>query len=244
MRRCWILVLAYLPASAMAADDPLPRITVSGSGRAMTPPDIATIEYGVRGEGASSDAAVAAMVARRKGIDAGLAALVPVAPTASQVAVVEVRGSACQRSYGSARLSTGDCAIVGYIATLTMRLRTSAVKQAGTIVGLLGRLEASEPRLTGFALADPQAVQRKAIAAALVDARRRAEAIAAGTGVALGRLVAASTGGYAAAEDIVVTAQRVAAPLALRSPPPIAVDLTPQPVETQAQVSVVYEIAR
>lgn len=154
----------------------------------------------------------------------------------------EVRGAGCQRGYAQPRLSTGECAIIGYVASLSMALRTPAVKNAGTIVGLLGRLEATEPRLTGFTLADPGAAQRRAIAAALVDAHDRAEAIAVATGSRLGRLVNASTGvNYGG--DIVVSASRVSAP----PPPavsPITVDLAPRPIESQTTVTVTYEIAR
>ena len=118
------------------------------------------------------------------------------------------------------------------------------MKQAGTLVGLIGRLEGSEPRLTGFALADPGAAQRRAIAAALVDAKAKAQAIASGTGATLGRLIAASNSSYGEARFLRVQDDGAPPPPPPPpAPPPIAVDVTPRPVETQAQVSVTYEIA-
>lgn len=246
MRTIWLMAAAFSTATAAAAEEQRPRVTVTGNATVTTPPDLATVDYRIVGEGPTSDAAVTAMVARRGRIDAGLAALDRrIEPRASEVAVAEVRGPEC-RQYGGQRLSTGACAILGYTATLQETIRTTAVKQAGTIVGLVGRLEGSDPRIGSFALADPGAAQRRAIAAALVDAKAKAQAIAAGTGVTLGRLVAASTGSYGdgTAQDVVVTGTfyRVAPP-APPPPPPIAVNLTPKPIETRAQVSVSYEIA-
>ena len=232
-------------APALAAPGDPPRITVGGSGQVFTPPDLATISYTVRGEGETSDAAVALMVSRRAKIDAGLALFKQVEARASQVSVVEVRGRECQPGYGTPVLSTGACAIIGYVAELSVTVRTTLPRQAGTIVGLVGRQGATGPRLIGFALADPGAAQRRAIAAALDDAHRKAEAIAAGTGVKVGRLISASNNGYndVRSQDGVREMSAPPAPPPPPPPPPIAVDLTPQPIETQASVTVTYEAA-
>jgi hypothetical protein len=251
MRRMMLLATISIAApatAAPAADEPRPRIAVTGSGRVMTAPDLATVDYRIVGEGPTSDAAVTALVVKRDRIGAGLASLDRrIEPRAGEVAVAEVRSPDCRQDDGQPRLSTGACAVIGYVATLGLTIRTAAVKQAGTLVGLIGRLGGSDPHLTGFALAEPGAAQRQAIAAALADAKAKAQAVAQGTGATLGRLIAASTGGYdAGAQDIVVTGVRVGAPAAPPPPPPppppIAVDLNPRPIETQAQVSVSYEI--
>ena len=220
---------------------------VSGIGNVQTAPDRATIGYTVHGEGASSDEAVASMVGKRKRIEGGLASLhVAVEAGVSRVAVTEGRGPECRQIYGTARLSTGPCAIQGYAADLTVTLRTAAVEQVGTIVGLLGRLGASDPRLESFSLATPGDAQRRAIVAALADAHAKAEALAQGTGVRLGAVLSASNGsnGY---QDLTVGLLRTAAlaPPVVSAPmaPPIGIPLTPQPIATQVQVSVVYAIA-
>ena len=249
MRHGLLAGLAFCSTAAMAADEPRPRISVNGTGSVETPPDIATISYRIVGEGPTSDVAVTALVAKRGRIAVGLAALDRrIEPRASEVAIAEVRAPECRQDYGRPRLSTGPCAITGYVATVQMTVRTTAVKQSGTLVRLIGRLEGSEPRLTGFALADPGAAQRRAIAAALVDAKAKAQAIASGTGATLGRLIAASNSSYGEARFLRVQDDGAAPPPLPPpppppAPPPIAVDLTPRPVETQAQVSVTYEIA-
>lgn len=246
--RAIVIAGILLATPAFAAPDDTPRISVSATASVQTPPDRATIAYTVHGEGASSDEAVASMVGKRERIDAGLASLhIAVEAGTSRVAVTEGRGPDCRQNYGTARLSTGACAIQGYAADLTVSLRTAAVMKVGTMVGLLGRLGATDPRLESFSLAAPGEAQRRAIAAALADARAKAEAVAQGTGVKLGALISASNGsGY---QDIVVTASRAVAPpppppvLSVPVAPPIGVALTPQPIQTQAQVTVVYAIA-
>jgi hypothetical protein len=239
-----VLLLATT-APAMAADATPPHVTVGGSGQVFTPPDLATINYTVRGEGETSDAAVTQMVARRAKIDAGLAQFKQVEIRASQVSVREVRGRECQTNYGMQTLSTGACTIIGYVAELSVTVRTTVPKQAGTIVGLAGRQGASNPGLSGFTLSDPGAAQRRAIGAALDDARRKAEAIAAGAHVTLGRLIAVSnSAGYNEPEaQDGVREVRAPPPPPPPPPPPIAVDLTPQPIETRASVTVSYEVA-
>lgn len=235
------------PAAALAAGDDAPRIVVSGTATVTTPPDLATIDFRVVGEGDTSDAAVAAMVARRARIAGALAALDPrLQPRSGEVSVAEVRGPDCRQQYGQPQLSTGACAVTGYVATLQMTIRTPAVKQAGTAVGLIGRHEGRDARLSGFLLADRGAAQRRAIAAALADAKAKAAAVAEGSGVHLGRIMSVSTTGYGGVEpdEVIVTGSRVPAPPAPPPPPPpIAVDLTPRPIETQGQVTVVYAIA-
>jgi uncharacterized protein YggE len=239
-----IFLLATAAPALAAPDAGPPRIIVSGSGTVFTPPDVATLSFSVRGEGETSDGAVAQMVARRTKIDAGLAIFKQIEVRAAQVSVREVRGRECQPSYGAPTLSTGACTIIGYVAELSVTVRTTLPKQAGTIVGLVGRQGATNPSLNGFALADLGAAQRRAIAAALDDARRKAEAIAAGTSVKVGRLITVSTGSSYSdvqPQDGVRDAPPPAPPPPPPPAPPIAVDLTPQPIQTQANVTVSYE---
>ena len=185
------------------------------------------------------------MVARRNRIEAGLATFgAKVEVRTGRMAITEVRGKDCPQ-YGPARLSVGECTVLGFVAELPTTLRTADVTRSGTMVGLIGRLEGTSPSLSDFSLADPKLAQRRAITAALADARDKAEAIAAGTSRHLGRLLAA-TNGNAMSEvrnDIIVTGRRVDSPAPAPPAPPIAVDLNPQPIETAAIVTVMYEIA-
>lgn len=246
--RCLPLLFLLLATTPAAAEDVSPRISVMGSATVSTPPDRAQIAFTVHGEGATSDEAVAALVAKRRGIEAGLGRYVAKAESgASRVSVSEVRGAACNRPiYNAPRLSTGDCAIVGYVADMQMSLRTGAVADAGTIVGLIGRLGGTNPTVERFSLADDGDAQRRATAAAIADARRQGEALAAGAGVKLGEVISVGNIGFnfPSGQDILITGSAAAAPAPPPPPPPIVVDLRARPIETQARVTIVYAIAR
>jgi uncharacterized protein YggE len=249
MRFALMPALILLPLSAVGAqagDEQIPRIIVAGTGVASVAPDRVAIGYGVHGEGVTSDEALTAMVAKRKAIDGGLVGFAarPQA-RASQVTIAEVRGRDCNRApYGGPKLSTGECAIIGYTADMTMEIHTDAVKDAGTIVGLIGRLGGANPRIERFFLASDADARKKATAEALADAKRQAEEIAQGAGVRLGRLLSASNTGFNGTQpyDEILLSARTVSPPAPPPPPPVAVEMSARPIETQVRVQIVYAI--
>lgn len=241
-----IAALAVPSAALAQSDQPPPRIVVTGVGSARTPPDTATLSLHVRGEGATADDATRALVAKRDAIAGGIASLAGATPMeTSTLSVIEARDKDCQNDYQArGRLAQGDCAVRGYIAEIDAIVRLRPIAQAGTATGLVARLGGSDVRLSGFTLSDDSIARRKATAAALADARAQAEAIAAGSGVHILRLQSVGdTVGHFEPAEIVVTAERLAPPPPPPPPAPVAVSLTPQPVETTARLSVVYLIA-
>jgi uncharacterized protein len=240
-----VIVLAatgFAPASAQTA--PAPVIRVIGHGSVKTTPNVATISYSLRGEGSTSDQALAALVARRSATDQVVADVADV--RTGRLAINEARDTSCDGGEdddfdAKVRLSKGACAVTGYVATLQVTARVGTVKDAGTIAGLVGRAGAIDPRVSDFDLRDAEEALTAATAAAMADARRQANAIAKASGATLGRLrrvedqrAATSTG-----EDIVVTAMHALPAVAA---PPIVVSLSPEPVETTATLVVEFEI--
>jgi len=213
----------------------------------FTPPDLAVVSWTVHGEGPTSDAALTQLNATRRAVDGGIRALTNAQAKGGEVQIRAVRSRDCQaNSYGPPQLDTGACAVVGYVADLSLELRTDQVAKAGTITGLIGRLGARDPRVSAFLLADPRAAQRHAMAAALADARTRAEAIAQGAQVRLGPILYASDSSRGDTPDeIVVTGAMLAPPAPPPPPPPpppIDVAVAPRPIETQATARVTYRI--
>lgn len=244
-------MLKLLPLSLVALAEPAladttlpPRIMVTGSGSVFTPPDLAVITYRVHGEGRTSDDAVGALVAKRKAVDAGTRGLVGEPATGGEVSIQEVRSRDCTASnYGQPQLSTGACVIIGYVADLGLEIRTRNIARAATAAGLIGRLGGTDPRVASYQLADPRPAQRRAMAAALADAKVRAQAIADGAGVRLGPIQSVSDGNrIETPEEIVVTAAAAPPPPPPPPPTPIAVDVTPRPIETEARANVVHQI--
>jgi len=224
-----------------------PKIIVDGYGEVKSVPDVATIQYNLRGEGKTSDEAVRAMVASGDQIEKTLQSMDSGAePRTSEVRVSPARGSACKdREYDREddQLSTGPCAIDGYVATQNITIRTKAVKDAGTMVGLAARGGAYNVRVENFDLSDPRAAKRQAIAEGLADAQARAAAIAAGSRVTLGPIISISTTAQGGSQDIVITGSRIRQPN-LVSLSPVTVNLQAEKITTRANVTVTYAIAR
>lgn len=237
-----ILAMIGQQASAQATQS---RILVEGNGSVLTPPDLASIAYTVRGEGHSSDDAVAALVATHKAIEAAMLVAAPASELRDgKLQVHVVRGSDCKAGDDDVpRLSIGPCAISGYIAELPETLVMSAVKDAGTVAGLIGRLKGESARVTGYALSHPAVASRSALTKAIANARATAETMAQAGSVKLGRIYSISNSfENSGADEIVVTSQRQVRAPAEIMPPPILVSLKPEPIETTARVVVTYEI--
>ena len=237
---------AAQPAAPQAGFQLLPvpaRVEVTGYGKVQTAPDVATITYTIRGEGPTSDDAVRAMTASGARIEEAIRSIDGAAqPQTSQVKVEAVRSSDCkERDYGPQQLSTGACAIAGYVATQVVTLHTLDVKESGTIVGLVGRAGGLNPAISSFDLRDSRPAQQQAIDAALADAMAKASAIAAVSHVRLGPILNVNSGPRTDKQQIVVTGSRlprVSAP----ATPPIIVNVTPEPITTDSYVTVTYQI--
>ncbi|WP_294120668.1 SIMPL domain-containing protein [Sphingomonas sp.] len=244
-----LLLLASMalaaPEAALPTDPKAPRIVVTGSGTVKTPPNVADLEYEVNGEGETSDQAVKALVSKGAAIENALRSLDPELDLHSdKVKVQGVRRGPCKADdYDeTAHLSTGNCAIVGYVATQEFDLRSTKVSDAGTMVGLASRQGATNPSIESFGLADQRVAKQQAIAAALGDARVTAEALAAGSNARLGEIMTISLDD-AREQEIVVTGSRVARN-SVPPPTPVIVSVAPGPVITTAQVTVTYAIGR
>jgi uncharacterized protein YggE len=239
-------------ATAQAAPEQ-PRIIVDGRGEVKTMPDVATLSYTVRGEGTTSDEAVRAMAAKGRTIHAMLLTLdKTLEMTSDEVRVTPVKGSACKdRDYdGDDQLSKGVCAVVGYVATQDVTVRTGSINDAGTMVGLAGRGEAYDAQIGGFGLRDQRPLRQQAIAAALADAQAKAALLASGSKVALGPILSVVMGDRAvtvlSSQDIklrgTTRTENLINSLPQSFAKPITVSVTPAPITTDATVVVTYAI--
>jgi len=182
-----LLLLTAAPATA-------PQVVVHGSGKVETAPTLANLSYSVRGEASTSDEAVRTLEANRKAIADAVLALAPADFEDGKLSIEAVRGDECKSGdYDRAVLSSGICAIKGYLAHMDVSLRTTAVKDAATLVGVIGRLKGSEPMVSSFNVADVQTARRAAIAVAVKDAKASAEALALASGARLGRVKPSTT---------------------------------------------------
>ena len=144
---------------------------------------------------------------------------------------------------GNGADSKGPCVVVGAFAETEATVILASIKDAGTAVGLAGRLGAGSAKIESFGLRDDRAAGREAIKQAIDQARTQAQAIAAASNAKLGPLVSVVD---IVAGDVGLNqfpqfraAYRIAG---LAPPAPIAVDVSPTPVETRVQLVVTFAL--
>jgi len=235
---------AAVPAAAADDNEPVRRIRVAATGIDRAAPDIARLGFTARGEGKSADEATAAVAASMKAINAALGAVRDgkYAVTVGNLSMRQVRDKACdERDYPPRpQLSTGACAIVGYVAEVQATLRLSPAAKAGTVAGVITRAGGLNARVEAFELSSPADARKRALTSAFAHAQAEADAIAKASGVRLGGVLAVNNDNDRSSEDIIVTAQRAGPP---PPPPPVEIDMTPSPITTSATVTVFYAIA-
>lgn len=255
-----VLALAPLPVAAQSLRDALPQgIVVQGKASVKTAPDMAVLSIELRGDGATADAASTALAAAQKAVIGGIAALDPAASyRTGDVSMREVRKGDCASTGdamdlalsamadGEKEKDKGPCRVVGHVATIEATVEMRAVDKAGTAIGLASRLGASAASLEGFELRDPAAVRRSATAAAIADARSRAEALATASGAKLGPVVSIldGNGRDMALMEIAEPRAMMMAPALRFAPPPVEIAVSPKPVETSAEILIVYALIK
>jgi len=255
MRLLLVAALACAPASTAFAQAPEPvgpTITVIGNGRAEAPADYAWLSFNLRGEGPNAPEAVTALSTSRGKLEASLAALAG-KPTldvrSSTLSIREVRPKTCNpNNYGAPNLSTGECAVIGSVASVGFQVKVTPAKQVGDVASLAAQLGGSDINVSNGGLIDDQPLEDKAMRSAVADAKRQAQLIAESSGGKLGPLVriqdsqAVNIGAFGAPPpppppppargEVVVTASKLAAPLSM----------APPPITRTARVTVTYSL--
>ena len=194
MRRLTIIISSLLALAAVAAvtragDAPAAAgdlengITVQGTASVTAVPDRASLWIGVESQGETARAALAANAAEMRRV---LAALKAAGATDLQTQYVSV----------STRLNeTGG--VQGYSAHNSVSATVPQLARVGAVIdaaAAAGANQISGPSLTH---SDPERLYRQALAAAVEDARTKAQTLASAANVSLGRVTAIVEGGSA-----------------------------------------------
>jgi uncharacterized protein YggE len=177
-------VAATLTPSARS-DTPTPhQITVQGFGSVDAVPDQVAFSFGVQTSAKTASAALAANADAATKLIAALKA-----------AGIPAKSLQTQQVSLSQRVSDDGQTIVGYNASSAVTATIGSIDKAGSVVDAAvaaGATSVDGPSLT---LSNAQALERKALAGAVADAKARAQALADAAGLALGSIVAISEGG-------------------------------------------------
>lgn len=184
------LSLSALPA--IAADQPSPRIQVSGEGEAALKPDLAVLTLSVMRE---ADSAREAMSAANQAMEAVIAAMKEAGISARdlQTAGLQInpRYEAKKHDDGS---QTSEIAAYQVANTLTVRVRDIAA--VGAVLDQAVTLGVNQGGGILFGNEDPSSALTQARTAAVKDAIAKAGTLAAAAGVELGPIVEISEQAY------------------------------------------------
>ena len=184
----FIVVLALTVASTSLLNaEELPRtITVSGEGKAGSPPDMATISTGVMTKSASAKEALAAnnqameqvlKVLKSRNIDNK---------------DIQTSGFAVYPEYRRQERGDRSNQIDGYRVSNNVSVKVRNLARLGEILDALVQAGSNQISGVSFSIAKPSAIMNEARRNAIDDARGRAELYAAATGVSVGKVISIS----------------------------------------------------
>ncbi|MEK9211408.1 SIMPL domain-containing protein [Sphingomonas sp. 2378] len=251
MRAMLFGMMLGMAATAGAQVPSRPQIMVSATGVVQAPPGRVTIGFTVAGEGKTSDEAAAKVRDDAKAISSGVSGHLKgkMRWQASRFSIRPVRPARCEPGASDfpviAKPAAGSCAIQGYAATMPVTIETPQVDEAGSVVSLIGRLGGQDVSVGEFGLSDPQGARRQALRAALVNAGEQARLIAEGSGAKLGPLLRVQDSDYLSDDRDMMLDKGFATPappMTVVMPPPVAIVLTPEPIQTRVTLMVSYAI--
>jgi len=170
-------VLGPAGAHGSAVHAPVGGITVSGSGSVTVTPDRAGFAFGVVTQAQTAAAA----------LSADSAAIARVLSALEQAGIAKADTQTAEVSLSPRTNDKGD-AIVGYTASNTVSTKLHNLDKAGAVIDTAVAAGADTVSGPNLFVEDQTSAYRTALAAAVVDARAKAQALAAAAGVALGRV--------------------------------------------------------
>jgi hypothetical protein len=178
------VVAATRTSSAGSATAPAHQISVNGNGSVEAVPDQVAFTFGVQTSAKTASAALSANAAAATKVIAAL--------KAAGIAAKDIQ---TQQVSLSQRLSDDGQTLLGYNASSSVAATLPSITKAGEVID--GAVAAGADSVDGPALtlSNEKALEQKALASAVQDAKARAQALATAAGVSLGSIVAITESG-------------------------------------------------
>lgn len=175
------LLCLFVPAAyAQTVSAPaVPHLTAQGHAEIKTKADVANLTISVKVAARSETVAAQQNAARTTVLVAKIRALPGVRSEGIQIADYSVT-----RQFSDASMPV----FVGYLVTNTVQVTLHNVSQVSRLIDLTAGAGATRIAGLTYGLVDRQGAERKALTLAVADARGRAQAMAAASGMTLGRL--------------------------------------------------------
>jgi uncharacterized protein YggE len=214
-----LLLLAAAPAALGAGGR---SITVDGTGTVSTVPNEADFNFGVAVTAPTAKGALSACARRTNSMIAALAKA-GVKPSDIQTAEITL----------SPNTNENGTRIVNFTASNTVTVKTRAISKSGGIVDAAVAAGANTVDGPNLTTADQLALSQRALAAAVANARMKAQAIAAASHVRLGRVLTVTE-----SSSTPITYAQVPKAAANASTP-----VEPGTVQTEEDVTVTFAIS-
>jgi uncharacterized protein YggE len=222
-----LFVTAVLVTPAMAQSDEFPRtLTMEGEGEVKAVPDMAEVTAGVTTAAPAAAAALSANTDRMRGVFAAI----------EQLGVPEKNIRTVNFSIAPQYTGGGNNIpprLTGYQANNEVSVRLDDVGKLGGALDALVTAGANQMNGIRFSVKDPAPLLTEARAAAVADARAKAETYAKAAGMSLGPILSISENGDNMPRPLPMARMMVAA-----APPPVAAGEQ----SVSANVSIVWEI--
>lgn len=163
------------------------KVTAQGEGRASVAPDLATVGLGVTTQAPTAAQAMADNAARQTQVIEAL--------KAQGVAAEDLQTQGLSLYPVQTQAEGKPPTITGYQAQNIVSVRVRDLTRLGPLLDAMVGAGATDVQGVSFSREDDSAALDKARTAAVTDARRRAEVMAAAAGMALGPLVTLAEGG-------------------------------------------------
>ncbi len=166
--------ILLLPSPAMMAERPLPTISISGTGVVTGAPDQAMISLGVVTHADTAEAAQTRNAAAARGIRDAVTAL------GVDRRYIQTSNYSFRPEYSREQNDRRE--IVGYVVSNTVAVRLDDVDMVGQVIDAALTSGANTVDSLTFSIRDTRGLRREALAAAVKDAREKAEIIAGALG--------------------------------------------------------------
>jgi uncharacterized protein len=166
------------PEPARSQDDDSRHVTVSGSGRVASVPDVASFSFGVSSRSATAKGALDANASEMRRVIAAL--------HAAGVASKDIR---TEQVSLMPELDENGRVVTGYAASNSVSARMDELGDAGNVVDAAVGAGANQVYGPALSREDQTELYAKALRNAVADARRKAEAVADASNASVGRVL-------------------------------------------------------
>lgn len=221
-----------------AMDDPIPVLTVSGSGEARVAPDLATVRLGVIAQAATARAAQEQVSRAASGVLAAIRSL------GIKDEDIQTSGLSLSPLYSQGRPGTEEESraprITGYQANNSVTVRIEDLTKVGPVID--AGLSAGANTLDGveLGLRNDEAARAQALADAAGKARAKAQTLAKALGLTLGNILEVAEGGVSVIPQPYPRYGRAMAELSIAADTPVSAGQ----VGVQASVTIRYRISQ